>query len=258
MKIIEWLRLPETREVKDLDDPATTVLHARILQKKKFLRSLYIDFYRELKHLIAESDGKFLVELGSGGGFIKELIPNVLTSDVRELPNVEKVFSASQMPFDDNSVDGFFMVDVLHHLSEPKRFFREAGRCLKDRGKVIMIEPANTAWSRFIYRNFHHEDFDTKAGWSVKQGGPLSGGNAALAWIIFSRDRDIFEKEFSRLRIITIRVHTPFAYLLSGGFTVRQLVPSCTYGAVRLVERLLSPVNRFLGMFQTIELRKIG
>jgi len=258
MKIIDWLKLPETMEVKDLDDPATSVLHARILQKKKFLRNLYIDFYTELKSLLVESDGKFLVELGSGGGFIKELIPNVVTSDIRELPNVDKVLSASQMPFDDNSVDGFVMLDVLHHLSDLRGFFREAQRCLKDGGKVIMIEPASTVWSRFVYKNFHHEDFDAKAGWSVKQGGPLSGGNAALAWIIFSRDRDIFEKEFSKLQIIRIRVHTPFAYLLSGGFTVRQLVPSCTYGAVRLVEHLLSPANRFLGMFQTIELQKIG
>ena len=31
MKIIDWLRLPETRHIEDLDDPTTTVLHARAL-----------------------------------------------------------------------------------------------------------------------------------------------------------------------------------------------------------------------------------
>jgi hypothetical protein len=35
MKIIEWLRLPETRCIKDLNDPATTLLHAEIIHKKK-------------------------------------------------------------------------------------------------------------------------------------------------------------------------------------------------------------------------------
>jgi len=47
MKIIEWLKLPETIDVKNFDDPATTLLHARIIQKKAFLKRIYIDFYKE-------------------------------------------------------------------------------------------------------------------------------------------------------------------------------------------------------------------
>jgi len=276
MKTIDWLKLPETM------DPATTLLHAEIIQKKPFLKKLYIDFYKQFEKAVTNPEDKVLVELGSGGGFIKEVISNVITSDVLELPNVDKVFSALDMPFEEASVDAFFMYDVLHHIADPRAFFKEALRCLKVGGRVVMIEPANTLWSRFIYKNFHHEAFDAQVPeWGYRGQDPeigcgcaardelrnpnrnrswrrLSGANGALAWIIFWRDRKIFESEFSSLRIVRMRNHTPLRYLLSGGLTLRQLVPSFSYPAVKAIEYALSPINDLLGMFQTIELEKVA
>jgi SAM-dependent methyltransferase len=225
MSIIDWLKLPEISSIKDLDDPAATLLHAGIVKKKPFLKKLYIDFYTQFRNAVPEPETKLLVELGSGGGFIKEVVDNVITSDILELPNVDKVFSALDMPFEDTSVDAFFMFDVLHHITAPSAFFKEAIRCLKASGKIVMIEPANTLWSRFIYKNFHHELFDPEAQWGLKGSGPVSNGNGAMPWIIFSRDRQIFEREFPQLRIAGMRNHTPLRYLLSGGLTLRQLVP---------------------------------
>jgi SAM-dependent methyltransferase len=256
MKIVERLKQSETRDVKDLDDPATTGLHAAVIQRKPFLKNLYIDFYKQFERAVPDFENKILVELGSGGGFIKEVIPSAVTSDILELPNVDKIFSAADMPFQNENVDGFFMINVLHHVTEPRAFFKEALRCLKTGGKIIMIEPANTLWSRFIYKNFHHELFDTQAKWELDKKGPLSHGNGALPWIIFSRDRQVFENEFPSLQVTAIRNHTPLLYLLSGGFTLRQLVPSFTYQAVKALEYLLFPLNNLLGMFQTIELQK--
>lgn len=258
MKLIEWLRLPETMGIENLDDPATTLLHAEIIKKKPFLRNLYAEFYNQFKKSVPGFEKRLLVELGSGGGFIKEIIGNVVTSDILDLPNVDKVFSSSRMPFNDGGVDAFFMVDVLHHITDPRAFFTEALRCLKIGGKVVMIEPANTLWSRFIYKNFHHELFDPDGKWTLEEAGPLSQGNGAIPWIIFCRDRVIFESEFPSLRIVRMRNHTPLRYLLSGGLTLRQLVPSFTYPLVKAVEYLLSPLNNWLGMFQTIELKKVG
>jgi SAM-dependent methyltransferase len=257
MQIIEWLKLPEARQIKDLDDPAATVLHAKIIRDKPFLKRIYIDFYRQFAKAVQEPERKVLVELGSGGGFIKEVIPNTITSDILELPGVDRTFSAAKMPFEKESIDAFFMFDVLHHVTDPRAFFRESVRCLRTSGKIVMIEPANTPCSRFIYKNFHHEPFDVQAEWELREIGPLSHGNVALPWIIFSRDRRTFEKEFPELRIVAIRNHTPLRYQLSGGLTWRQLVPSFTYPLARVVERLLSPLNNLLGMFQTIELQKV-
>jgi SAM-dependent methyltransferase len=253
--MLDWLKLPKTRNI-DLDDPATTLVHAQIVQQKGFLKRTYLDFYREFQNAIGDTKGKTFVELGSGGGFLKEVMPDVITSDVLELPNVDKVFSALAMPFGDSSVDAFFMVDVLHHIPDAEAFFEEACRCLKSGGKIIMVEPAATPFGRFIYKNSHHEHFDMTAGWRLDKTGPLSVANGAIPWIVFRRDRLIFEQKFPEFRVVRIRPHTPFRYLVSGGLSLRQLLPSFMYPIVKAIEFLLTPLNPLLGLFQTIEVQK--
>lgn len=251
-----WLKLPATKNIADLDDPGTTQLHAQIIRQKAFLRNTYIGFYRHFKTHVPQTQNKLLVELGSGGGFIKQHIPNVITSDVIDLTTVDKVFSAMEMPFENDSIDALFMIDVLHHITDPTLFFKEAIRCLKPGGKVVMVEPASTLWGKYIYQNFHHELFETSADWQLKETGPLSHGNGALPWIIFTRDRQRYEKQFPSLKIISIRKHSPIRYLASGGFTLRQLLPGFMWPVIVAIEFLLYPLNNLLGMFQTIVLQK--
>lgn len=253
-KLLSCLQLDQKKDVTDLDDPSVTLLHGEIIQQKPFLRNIYIDFYNRLKNAVGDTENKTVVELGSGGGFIKEVIPGAITSEVIEVTTVDRIFSATEMPFEDASIDAFVMIDVLHHISRPRDFFNEAVRCLADGGKIVMIEPAATPWAKFIYKNFHHELFDTKAGWDLGEGGPLSHGNDAMPWIIFTRDRAIFEKEFGQLKIRLISNHTPFRYLVSGGFTLRQLAPSFSWAFFGAVEWVLSPLSSIFGMFQTIVL----
>jgi SAM-dependent methyltransferase len=252
MAILDWLKLPEIKNIKDLDDPATTLLCGKILRSKPFLRNLYADFYEQFKNAVQQPEKKVLVELGSGGGFIKDVMPNVITSDILIGVDVDKVFSATDMPFEDAGVDAFFMFDVLHHINEPRKFFAEADRCLRPGGRIVMIEPANTLWARFVYKNFHHEGFDLKSCWELSKTGRLSQANDAIPWMVFVRDRAIFEREFPRLKVVSLRNHTPLRYLISGGLTLRQLLPGFAYPAVRAFEFLLSPANNLLGMFMTI------
>lgn len=256
-QLCNLLMLPEKRGACNLDDTGTTLLHADIIRRKTFLRRLYTDFYRQLRDSVScGMESKLIIEIGSGGGFIKEIIPNAVTSDVLDLPHVERRFPAHDIPFEDNMVDAFFMIDVLHHMESPRDFFREAYRCLKDRGKIVMIEPANTPLSRFICRRFHHEGFDPSGKWELEGSAPLSIANMALPWIIFFRDRMQFEAEFPYLKIKKVRLHTPLRYSVSGGLSMRQLAPSFTYNLIKLIEALLSPLNKFMAMFMTIELEK--
>ena len=255
MKIMSLLKLPQTSNIEDLDDPSATILHAEIINSKGFLKKLYVDFYHILKDKLPES-AKTIVELGSGGGFIKEIIPSALTSDILDVDGLDHVFSALEMPFGDASVDAFVMIDVLHHIPDPEQFFREADRCLIPGGKIIMIEPANTPWSRFIYKNFHHEEFDPESGWTLSASGPLSQANGAIPWIIFNRDREKFIDRFPVFEILEIKYHTLMRYLLSGGFTLRQLLPTWMYGVVRGIESLFGFTGHLTGMFQTVVLEK--
>jgi len=259
MTIPSWLKLPEAKGISDLNDASTTLLHAKIIQSKPFLKNLYRDCYKQFfRSLNGNADSKLLVELGSGGGFIKDVIPNVVTSDVVRLPHIDRHFSALNMPFENNTVDAFFMINVLHHLKDSRPFFRELARSLKIGGKVVMIEPANTPWNRFIHLNFHHEQFDLRGGWSFKEGGRLSSGNSAIPWIVFYRDKQKFQKEFPMLKIKKISLHTPFRFLISGGLSAKQLLPAWSYKIIRALEILLTPLNRYISMFMTVELEKVA
>lgn len=252
------LKLPEAAKIANLDDPQNIHILRRIIRKKTFLLKTYQNFYHELLERIKTipQDGKIL-ELGSGASFLKEYNPQIITSDVLPYDGVDLVFSALNMPFEDNSLNAIVMVDVLHHIKDSRQFFREAERCLQDGGKIVMIEPANTCWSSFIYKNFHHEPFNPQGEWGFEEGGPLSGANMAIPWIIFYRDRELFRLEFPHLIVKELKIHTPLSYLISGGLSVKQLLPSELYGLIRLMERILSPLNSYLGMFLTIELEKV-
>jgi hypothetical protein len=139
-----------------------------------------------------------------------------------------------------------------------EKFLTEAQRTLKPGGIIFMIEPANTPVSRFIYTRFHHEPFNPSADWFVHGGGPLSDSNQALPWIVFERDRGLFEKKFSRLKIKNIRLHTPFRYLFSGGLSKAQLIPDFLFGTLTFAEKAARPMNSWFALFQTIEVEKIS
>lgn len=228
----------------------------QVIQSKGFLKKIYIDWYKEFKKEVSSLSKGVFIELGSGGGFIKEIIPNIITSDILFSVNIDINFSATKLPFKDNVVDMFCMVDVLHHIQNPADFFKEVNRCLKVGGKLIMIEPANTLWARFIYKNFHHEDFNPKANWILEGSNPLYSANGAIPWIIFFRDKIRFQEEFPLLKIKRKRFQMPFSYLVSGGLSMRQLLPTCTYGIVKALEAILAPLNKYIAMFLTLEVEK--
>lgn len=250
-----FLSLKEVEQY-NLDDPRRTLAHKEIIKSKKFLNQLYLEWYGEFKQKMQSLPQGHLIELGSGGGFIKEILPAVQTSDVLNLPDLDHVFAGEEMPFDTGSVAAIFMIDVLHHIPQPALFLKEAQRVLAKGGKIIMTEPANSTWGRFIYQNFHHEPFEPKGGWEIPSTGPLSGANGALPWIIFERDRSRFEAEFPYLKTEKIRYHTPLRYLISGGVSKKQLLPDFTYGAVKRFENLLLSFSKQISMFVTIEITR--
>ena len=256
MGLLNSLKLPQVKNAIDHDDCSLTLLHKQILQEKKFLWKVYETFYRNLMSHIPNHETGTIVELGSGAGFVKQMYPNVQTSDVLDLPDLDKIFDATKMPFDNNSIDAILLINVLHHIKNVEQFFAEVTRVLKDTGRLVMIEPANTLWSRFVYTRFHHEVFDPNAGWQVEGTRPLFDGNDALAWIIFNRDKELFQTKFPELNIVKVYNHTPVSYLISGGFTLKQLLPTWMYRPVRCFESLFQFTSGLTGMFQTIVIEK--
>lgn len=149
------------------------------------------------------------------------------------------------------------MTDVLHHLPRVREFFTEATRCIKPGGVIAMIEPWVSNWSRLCYKYLHHEPFSPDATeWEFSSSGPLSDSNSALPWIMLERDRGEFEREFPMWQIQIIRPFMPFRYLISGGVSLRSMMPGWSFGFWRMVERLLTSYMERLGMFALIVLKR--
>ena len=253
MPVKRWLEHPLTRGLS-VDDPDTTSLRRRIIQEKSFLRQLYSEWYENIMRTIPTGNG-LILELGSGAGFLSDCLPELITSEVFYCDGIQIVLVAQQLPFADSCLRAITMVNVFHHLPAVRHFFREAARCVRAGGKIIMIEPWVTPWSQWVYHHLHHEPFVPEShNWEFATSGPLSGANGALPWIVFSRDRFQFMEEFPEWRIAEIKLMMPFSYLISGGVSLRSFVPGLFYGFWRSIERLLTPYLPKLAMFAQITL----
>jgi len=248
------LALPHTSSQSDIDDPNTTLIHRDIILSKPFLKKIYLFWYDEITKPFKKSDK--ILEIGSGGGFLKDIFPNVITSDIMPLPNCDQVVDATEMNFEANSLDGIVMVNVFHHIPDSEKFLNEANRVLKVGGKIVMVEPGYSKWSNWVYNKFHHEPFDpTMKNWKFESTGPMSSSNQALPYIVFDRDQKIFEQKFPSFQIKRKYYHTPLSYLLSGGVSMKSLVPSFLFPVVHGIEKMISS-GRF-NMFWTVEIEKI-
>ena len=254
-RLLRPLRIPETVGL-DLDDPSTTMIHRDLIRRKPFLEALYKDWYSSLRRLDGGLAGPRL-EIGSGGGFIQEVIPGTITSDVLPLPHLDRVLSGQELPFEAASLAAIYMINTLHHVPDPGSLLREAERCLMPGGRLVCIEPAPTWFGRLVYTWLHHEPCDLTAGLTLeKSDSPLSHSNSALPWILFERERDYLAKNVPGLNLLQLSYHTPFRYLLSGGVSFRCLLPSGSHDLILESENLLSPLHRWLGMFMTVVLER--
>ena len=253
LKLIYNLLAEPLTKGKNLDDPQMTAIRKKIIQKKKYLNKIYCEWYKMLIKNIP--DNSHYLEIGSGAGFLKEIKPNIITSELFPLEGVDKVIDAQNMSFNNKELDGIIMIDVFHHILNVEKFFSEAKRCIKPGGEILMIEPWNTRWSRLVYTKLHHENFDPNSNWTIeKSGGPLSSANGALPWIVFERDYEIFKKKYPNWKLDIVKLFMPFSYLLSGGVSIKALTPGWSYSGIRYFEELLNQKKWAMFAFIKIQL----
>lgn len=252
----------ETRRL-DVDGVELIGAHRRILERKPLLKSAFTTFYGDM---IDSCDRWFPtdgleIELGSGVGFFKKLRPSVVTSDVRSVPDLDRVIDAQQMDLPNEVVRCIYGINVFHHIPDPDRFFAELCRVLKPNGGCILIEPHNGLGSRLLHRYLHkdeHFDPDASSWMTTEVRGPMSGANQALAYIVFERDRASFTEKYGRHLEIVHSVYclNALRYLLSGGLNFRQMSPSFAEPFLRAIERSGRPWARHWSFHQLVVLRK--
>lgn len=237
--------------------PRFFAVQKKVLLERPLMKRCYDDWYQRLlaDARSAPADG-LLVELGSGGSYLKDLEPALVTSDV--VPDVaDKVIDARHLPFGDASVSALLLTHVFHHIPDVGQFLQEADRVLVPGGVISMIEVAHTPFARFFFRNFHHEPYvDERADWSFSQSDSMMDSNQALAWMVFERDRAKFEREFPRLRIEETNWLPWFTYLAAGGVTARYLIPRPLTPLFVGLEWLFSPLTPLCSLHWHLRVRK--
>jgi SAM-dependent methyltransferase len=247
----------------DVDGADLITAHRRILERKVLLRSAFTEFYRDMSEICEHwlPARGLEIELGSGVGFFKHLRPNLITSDVRPIPGIDRVIDAQQMDLPDETVRCIYAINAFHHLPDPERFLWELCRVLKPGGGCILIEPHNGLGSRLLHRYMHKDEhFDPKASsWKTEEiRGPMSGANQALSYIIFERDRKKFEEGYGRNLEVVCRFYclNGLRYFFSGGLNFRQLLPSFTEPLLRALEQLGRSFAKHWSFHQVVVLRK--
>lgn len=252
-----FLEEPRLRGVPP-GSPRFFELQRRLIQERPLLRDIYDLWYRKLldDERSVPGEGGELLELGSGGSFLEELCPRVITSDVIE-GVAERVIDGRELPFADASLRAIFVTHVFHHIPDVERFLAEVERTLVPGGVLSLIEVPHTPLARFFFDRFHPEPYDDAAqDWSFAQSDTMRDANQALSWIVFFRDRARFEKRFPHLEVEHACLLPWLSYLLSGGVTRRNLVPGFAVPLVRLADRLLSPLDRWMALHWHLRVRK--
>jgi len=244
--------------LEDLDNPARERELQERIRGKAGLRRLYREVYESYRDCLARCPtGGATVELGSGGGFVKEVVPEMITSDILPYQDVDLVLDAMAMPFADSSLRAVCMVNVFHHIPDVARFLAEAQRVLVPGGRVFMVDQHIGLLSRPVYRWLHSEPFHPEAAeWSFTSHGPVSDANGALSMLVFKRDIQKFEAMFPQLKLVRYRPHTPLRYWLCGGLKTWTLLPGWAFPAATAVDRGLATISSHFCSFADIELVK--
>ena len=254
--MLGWLKEPSLQGLRS-GTPEFFTVQKRLLLSRPLLKRAYDDWYRRQLSDAASAPHGILLELGSGGSYLKTLEPALVTSDVVD-GVAEKVIDARALPFQDETIRALFAVHVFHHIPDVDAFFREAQRTLVQGGVISMIEVAHTPFARFFFSNFHHEPYDdSKKEWAFSQQDSMMDSNQALSWMVFSRDRRRFEERYPHLKIEHMELLPWFTYFASGGVTMRHLIPRILNGPLIGFEYLLKPLAGVFSLYWHIRVRKI-
>jgi len=243
----------------DNGSPEWFKIQKEIILSRPLLRHHYDLWYSKMlsdeKSVPLNQNGKIL-EIGSGGGYLKDIRPDVITSDV--VPGIaDLLLDARSLPFPDNSLRAIIIINAFHHIPDVEQFLKEARRCLISRGVLSIIDPAATMLARIFFTYFHPEPYrpDAKL-WAFDSDHHMQSSNQALTWIVFRRDKEKFKTLFPNLNIECCEYLPWLSYMATGGVTRRNLVPRFAVPLMRALDVISQPINGLFALEWHIRIRK--
>jgi SAM-dependent methyltransferase len=251
---------PKVYDEIDFNSVEASEEAVQIMRRKKCLNDIYCEMYRLMMHAKQKylTNGNRILEIGSGGGFIKDIYPDVITSDIKKINNVDMVVNAEKLPFDDESVDAIFAVHVIHHIPDIELFLHEAGRVLKAGGGIVCIEPYWSPIASFVYKNMHPEPFDRKAlKWQLDGTSPMTSSNQALSYILLKRDNNLFRELYPNFKVVYRKRFGFIRYMMTGGIWLKQKLPNWMFPVLKAIEIVLTPFMPFLALHHIFVWKKV-
>lgn len=223
------------------------IAHRDVWGKKATIRLLYRDFHRQLLENCPQG---IVLDIGGGTAHIKEIRPDVVSTDILSFPGIDVVADAHRLPFPNELFAGVVMLDVLHHLERPIEFLKEASRVLKPGGHIAMIEPAMTRLARRFYHHFHEEpvdmDADPFAPVTINPDRDPFDANQAIPTLLFAtpQARKRVEEIVPLLHVRSVEWQSLFAYPMSGGLQKWTLMPAALVSPMLAFERKIPKLLR--------------
>jgi SAM-dependent methyltransferase len=213
-----------------------------VWERKPVLQKIYRDFHRQIAARLNPAVPGQVVELGSGMGQIKDVIPQCVTTDLFPNPWLDRRENAYALTFGDGEVSHLILFDVWHHLRYPGTALREFHRVLAPAGRLIILDPAASWIGKLVYRYFHHESlrlgdpivWEAPPAFSAKDLDYYTSQGSASRIFWWGEDRD-------KLRDWTLREVTPmasFEYFATGGFSGPALGGSLLNRVLQKFDRL--------------------
>src|SRR6266567_672126 len=94
----------DTRHLS-MDDPRTTEVRQRLVLNNAFLRQIYRDWYTMVSAPLP-SGTEPVLELGSGAGFMQQVFPGLITSDVFYSSGTRVVLDGRSLPLKASTLRG--------------------------------------------------------------------------------------------------------------------------------------------------------
>lgn len=233
-----------------------TGLQTQLLIKKKLLLAWYRQIYEYMTNNL--SGRGLIVEMGSGSSFLHEHVPGLIRSNIIFVKENDIVFSAFALPFKDSSVGDIVLINVLHHLQDPFAFFKEAERVLRPGGRVLISDPYMSLLSYPVWHYLHPENCDRKKIGFNNTGeiNPMIDANSATATNMFCLKSSALADHCDYLRPVKVELHSKFLYWIAGGYNFPQFIPTSLAPLVKIAEKILSPLDKWLASFMYAVLEK--
>jgi hypothetical protein len=219
--------------------------------RKAVLRKVYEGFHREISDWCRHDLTGPTVEIGSGLGQIKAVIPDCITTDILPNPWLDRTENAYRLSFTDASIANLILFDVWHHLRYPGTALLEFRRVLAAGGRLIIFDPCMSLLALVVYGLFHHEPLGLRNpirwlapdNWDARNADYYAA--ASNAWRIFCRSSCF---QLSDWQIVSVQRTAALSYVASGGFRGPQLYPSILLPVLQHIDAIL---NRIPLLFAT-------